>query len=152
MNNTNGRLEWFGGDHHGLAMYRMFVDLLHTWDDLVDGDKPVSERDINMAFLMCLVHLPANPFYARIANAVMPMWLAVVASYEAANQFERNKDAHGLEIAHGLRYAAGNIIVYSMLVALGPEEARKHIPDVWKSIVAERFDAYRKEHLDVDPQ
>jgi len=147
MNNTEGRIEWFGGDPHGLAMYRLLVDLAHTWDDLVDKDKPVSESDINTAFLICLVHLPINPFYARIQHAVMPMWLTVVSAYEAANQFERDKDPHGLEIAHVLRYAAGQIIAYGMLVALGAEDARKYVPEMWKAVVAERFEPYRQERM-----
>ena len=36
---------------------------MHTWDDLVDKDKPVSEADINGAFVALMVHVPANPFY-----------------------------------------------------------------------------------------
>jgi len=67
-----GKLEWFGGDHHTLNMYRAFIDLLHTWDDLVDKDKPVSEIEINRAFLTALVYLPANPFYRSIQDAILP--------------------------------------------------------------------------------
>ena len=147
MNNDEGRIEWFGGDPAGLAMFRMFVDLLHTWDDLVDRDKPVGEAAINQAFLICLVYLPANPFYQRIQQAVLPMWLTVVSAYEAANKFERDKDPHGLEIAHMLRYAAGNIIAYGMVTALGPERARELVPEMWKAVAVERFEQYRQEMM-----
>lgn len=147
MNNTEGKVEWFGGDPAGLAMYRILVDLAHVWDDLVDQDKPVAERDINMAFMACLVYLPMNPFYQRIQQAVIPMWMTVVSAYEAANQFERDKDPHGLEIAHILRYAAGNIVSYGMMIALGPDKAREYIPEMWKAVVAERFEPYREEIL-----
>ena len=109
MNNC-GTLEWFGGDQDALNMYRMFVDLAHLWDDLVDKDKDASEDDINNAFLICLVYLPANPFYRSIQDQILPMWLTVVSAYQTANKFEREKDPHGLEIAHSLRYAAGNIM------------------------------------------
>jgi hypothetical protein len=63
-----GKLEWFGGNQDALNMYRMFVDLAHIWDDLVDKDKPVSADEINQAFLTCLVYLPANPFYRQFKN------------------------------------------------------------------------------------
>jgi hypothetical protein len=148
MKQAAGKLEWFGGNQDALDMYRLFAHLAHVWDDLVDGDKEVSEHDINLAFISCLALLPANPFYRSIQEQVLPMWVVVVSSYETANTFERNKDPHGLEIAHGLRYAAGQIIAYAVHVCVGAEKAREVLPEVWKDIFHERFDAYRKEHLD----
>ncbi len=146
MNNI-GKLEWFGGNQDALNMYRMFVDLAHTWDDLVDKDRAVSEDAINNAFLVCLAYLPANPFYQTIQTQVLPMWLTVVSAYQVANHFEREKDPHGIEIAHSLRYAVGNIVAYAVHVCVGAEQAKQVLPEVWKAIFFERFDEYRKEHL-----
>jgi purine-cytosine permease-like protein len=145
-----GKLEWFGGNQDALNMYRAFVNLAHTWDDMIDRDKPVSADDINRAFLTCLVYLPANPFYRAIQDQILPMWLVVVSSYETANAFEKAKDPHGIEIAHSLRYAAGNIVAYAVHVCLGAEKAKEVLPEVWKAMFYERFDDYRKEHLN-DP-
>jgi hypothetical protein len=145
-----GKLEWFGGNQDALNMYRAFGFLLHTWDDMVDKDNPLAEGQINQAFLTCLVYLPSNPFYRQIQEQILPMWLTVVSAYEAANTFERNKDDHGLEIAHSLRYAAGNIIAYAIHVCIGVEEAKVQVPDMWKSVFYERYDDYRKEHINVD--
>jgi hypothetical protein len=130
-------LNWFGGNEDAANMYHTFVDLSHTWDDLVDKDKDVSETAINNAFLACLVYLPANPFYQKIQVAVMPMWITVVSAYETGNAFEKNKDAHGVEIAHTLRYAAGHIISYAMHVCVGPEKAKEFLPEMWKTVVYE---------------
>jgi purine-cytosine permease-like protein len=146
MNNI-GKLEWFGGNQDALNMYRMFVDLAHTWDDLVDKDRAVSEDAINNAFLVCLAYLPANPFYQTIQTQVLPMWLTVVSAYQVANHFEREKDPHGIEIAHSLRYAVGNIVAYAVHICVGAEQAKQVLPEVWKAIFFERFDEYRKEHL-----
>jgi len=148
MKNTRGNLEWFGGNTDALQIYQAFVDLLHTWDDLVDKDKEVSEAQINHAFLISLVYLQSNPFYRQIQDQVMPMWISVVSAYETANHYERTKDEHGIEISHTLRYTAGHIIAYIVHVCVGPEKAREIMPEVWKNIVCERFDDYRKEHLD----
>ena len=142
-----GKLEWFGGNQDALNMYQAFVDLAHVWDDLIDKDKPVSVEKINQAFLTCLVFLPANPFYRGIQDQILPMWLVVISAYETANFFETNKDEHGVEIAHGLRYAVGNIIAYAIHVCVGMEKAKEVLPDMWKTIFYERFDDYRKEHL-----
>jgi hypothetical protein len=142
-----GKLEWFGGNQDALNMFRLFIDLAHIWDDLIDKDKDVSESHINHAFLCCLVYLQVNPFYRSIQDQIMPMWITVVSSYETANEFERNKDEHGLEIAHGLRYAAGHIIAYAVHVCVGPDKAKEYMPEVWKTIYFERYDDYRQEHL-----
>lgn len=147
MINTEGNLEWFGGNQDALEVYRMLVDLAHVWDDLIDKDKPVTDADINRAFLLCLVYLPANPFYRQIQDAIYPMWITVVSAYETANHYERTKDEHGIEIAHGLRYAAGNIIAYMVVVCVGLEKAKEYMPEVWKQLMPERFDEYKKEHL-----
>jgi hypothetical protein len=148
--NNDGKLEWFGGNQDALNVFRMFVDLSHLWDDLVDKDKEATEDEINNAFLICLVYLPANPFYRSIQEQILPMWLTVVSAYQTANKFEREKDIHGIEIAHGLRYAAGNIVAYMVYVCVGPEKAKEFLPDMWKTVFFERYDDYRKEHLDVD--
>lgn len=144
---TEGKLEWFGGNQDALNVFRMFVDLSHTWDDLVDKDKEVREDEINNAFAIALVYLPANSFYQSIQAQILPMWLTVVSAYQTANKFERDKDAHGIEIAHGLRYAAGNIVAYMIHVCVGPEKAKEFLPDMWKTVFFERYDDYRKEHL-----
>jgi len=149
MSTEVGKLEWFGGNQDALNLYRMFRDLGHVWDDLVDKDNPVTEVEINNAFLICLVYMPANPFYQSIQAAVLPMWITVVSAYQTANSFERNKDEHGVEIAHTLRYAAGNIVAYAVYVCVGPEKAAEIMPEVWKSIVFERYDTYKAEVLNV---
>jgi hypothetical protein len=151
MNCEQGKLEWFGGNQDALNMFRMFVVMSHTWDDLVDKDKNVSESEINNAFLIALVYLQANPFYRSIQEQIWPMWMMVVTAYETANKFEREKDSHGIEIAHSLRYAAGHIIAYAVQVCVGPEKAKDILPEVWKNVFYERFDDYRKEHLDAKP-
>tara|TARA_R110000822_G_scaffold73066_1_gene175666 strand:+ start:108 stop:575 length:468 start_codon:yes stop_codon:yes gene_type:complete len=146
---TAGKIEWFGGNIDALNMYKIFVNLAHTWDDLIDKDKDVSESDINNAFLSCLFYLQINPFYKSIEKDILPMWITVVSSYETANYYENTKDIHGIEIAHSLRYAAGNIIAYAIHVCVGREKAKEILPEVWKDIFYERFDDYRNEHLNI---
>lgn len=143
----DNRLEWFGGNQDALNMYQMFIDLSHTWDDLIDSDKAVNAIEINHAFLIPLIYLPSNPFYLKIQQAILPMWLIVVSAYETANIFESQKDPHGIEISHSLRYAAGHIISYAVHICVGREKAREIMPSVWKDIFFERFDDYKLEHL-----
>ncbi len=148
MNNDH-QLEWFGGNNDALNLFHSLVDLVHIWDDLIDKDKPVSDEDINKAFLIALVYMPANPFYRVIQQQVLPMWMTAASAFEAANKFEKDKDECGLEISHNLRYAAGHVVAYMSIVCVGYENSRKFVPEIWKTIVNERFDDYRKEHLNV---
>jgi len=137
---------WFGGNHDAYLMYQMLVELAHTWDDLVDQDKPVTPEAINRAFMMPLFYLPANAFYRSIQDQVLPMWLKVCAGYVVANHFEKVGHEHGLEIGHALRYAAGNIVAYAIIACIGYKAAIEILPEAWLDFVPERFDDYRLEH------
>lgn len=144
--NSEGKPEWFAFNDHALQMYRLLIDLAHTWDDLIDKDKDVSERDINRAFLTCLFQLQMNPVYRQIQDAILPMWLTVVTAYEAANQWEKTGDPHGLEIGHTLRYAAGHVIAFAMVHCAGFTKASEHMGDMWKAVCAERIAPYIQEN------
>jgi len=148
LHNDTFPTEWFGGNRHAWEMAVSLARLSQTWDDLVDGDEVVPANAVNEAFLTTLVYLPLNPFYVSVQAQVAPMWLPIVAAYEAANQFEAARDPHGLELAHSLRFAAGHIIAFIIIACVGRETARQFIPSMWKLIVNERFDDYRKEHAD----
>jgi hypothetical protein len=146
------RLAWFGGNQDAANMFTMFIELSHAWDDIVDKDQDIQQDRINRAFLIALVYLPTNPFYRKIQDQILPMWIAFVSAYEVANNFEKNKDPHGLEIAHGLRYATGHIIAYAVILCIGQDKAREVLPEMWKDIYFERFEEYRKEHLNDYPE
>lgn len=146
-NSREAKLEWFGGNQDAVNMFNMFVDLAHTWDDLVDKNVDVPEDHINNAFLITLVYLQANSFYKSIEEDVRPMWMSVILAYDTANKYEQNKDEHGIEIAHGLRYAAGHIVAYAVQKCVGVKKAKVYLPEIWKTIMCERFNEYREEHL-----
>lgn len=146
-NSKEAQLEWFNGNKDAVNMFNMFVDLAHTWDDLVDKNVDVPEDHINNAFLIALVYLQANPFYKSIEEEIRPMWMSVILAYDTANKYEQNKDEHGIEIAHGLRYAAGHIVAYAVQKCVGVKKAKEFLPEIWKVMMCERFDEYREEHL-----
>lgn len=140
-------IEWFGGNEHALSMYENIKVLSHIWDDIVDKDRDLPDEDINKAFSIALLNLPANPFYYEILPHILPFWEMVISSYETANHFEATKDAHGIEIAHSLRYAAGHIVAFAIIRCVGWEKSKEYLPLMWKDVFFERFDEYREEHL-----
>ena len=141
------KLEWFGGNTNARDMCITIAAISQVWDDLIDKDEPVSDAQIHHAFTLALVHLPANPFYQQMQHLIRPMFIASFAEYKVSIGFERNKDEHGLEIAHGLRFKLGSIFTLSVVLCVGEEKAAEYLPEVWKFIMSERFDDYRKEHM-----
>ena len=97
MNPTNEqKLEWFGGNTDALNLFHNLVSLVHIWDDLIDKDKPVTDADINKAFLTALVYIPANPFYKIIEAQVLPMWVTAASAFEVATSLKKTKTNTGL--------------------------------------------------------
>ena len=80
IGDLQGKIEWFGGNKDALNMYRMLVDLVQIWDDLIDKDKEVAEEEINHAFLTALAYMPANPFYLSIQKDILPMWITALSA------------------------------------------------------------------------
>lgn len=144
---NNKRLAWFNGNVDALNFYLMLIELSHTWDDLIDKDNECSDDSINKAFAIALLYLPLNPFYASIQKSVLPMWMTVISGYQTANQFEKEKDQHGIEISHSLRYAAGHIVSYAIHVCHNGFPPKDIMSEMWKDIFFDRFDDYRSEHL-----
>ena len=141
--------EWFNGNKDAIDAFRQLCILADVWDNIVDGDKPVSQAEVNNAFLICLFNLPLNPLYRHLETQIAPMWLTVVAAYETANKFEKDKDEHGISLGFSLRHAAGNIISYMMIYCCGMDKAREYIPEMWKNLCPDRYEDYRAEHLGV---
>lgn len=139
--------EWFGGDQAGVDMAWAIANMTHIWDDLIDKDKPVSDESINNMMRIALIQLPSNRVYQKVQSVAPAFWAAIISAYEAANKFEKDKDEKGIEIAHVLRYSAGNLFAVAMECCVGYEKAREMIPEMWKVVVFERFEEYRKEHL-----
>ncbi|MGH8444914.1 MAG: hypothetical protein ACREVL_06580 [Solimonas sp.] len=60
-----------------------------TWDDLIDGDKPVTAQQINAAFFKALIQIPANRFYRIHFASLQPLMQAAAYDWLAANELER---------------------------------------------------------------
>lgn len=140
--------EWFNNNEDAVRLFQDLCGLADVWDNLIDKDKPVSNKEINELFITCLFRLPMNPIYHALELQIAPMWLTVISAYETANHFEDVKDEHGIELGHVLRYAAGHIISYVIIHCVGIDKSRQYIPEMWKNLANERFEEYRGEHID----
>ena len=94
---------------------RLSFDLLqlaHTWDDLVDGDKEVSGDEANTAFVACLFTVPSSPLWGLDMQANL---LNVYLRWQDANSIEANKDSSDNELAKAWMLRAGLYDLFSLL-------------------------------------
>jgi hypothetical protein len=76
----------YKGDKHATALSFNILKVLHTWDDLIDKDKPVSEEAINSAFLTALIDIASNPLWTMDMGAHL---LGVYLRWSDANKLEQ---------------------------------------------------------------
>lgn len=100
-----------------------FGEILRTWDDLVDRDRPVREDDIYQAFWACLIELPQNEFYRHNQNWFIPLLSDWFNAWRDANVLERG-DAHERSLAFVLRNLVCNVACQCALLIGGPEWMR----------------------------
>ena len=94
---------------------RLSFDLLqlaHTWDDLVDGDKEVSGDEANSAFLACLFTVPSSPLWGVDMQANL---LNVYLRWQDANSIEQAKDSSDDDLAKAWMLRAG---LYDLFVLI----------------------------------
>ena len=121
---------WFKGDRDAVLLILTLFRVFHVWDDLVDGDKEVTEADINDAFWLVFNNLPSNPFYQRYYNALQPLIIQGIQDWKVANVFERSHDRHRQTIAFTLRCSVLNIIHHCALIIGGVDWADQVGPEI----------------------
>jgi hypothetical protein len=148
MENPDFHPEFFGGNEHAARLVADLCFVAHVWDDLIDKDKVVADTAISDAFTAALLSIPNNPFYVAHRQNLAPLIHTGILGYLAANRMEKSGDAHQVEIAHGLRYAVGQVTTYTVAVTNPGVRAETILPEAWKFVMPERFDDYFKEHCD----
>lgn len=78
----------YKGNAEAKALSFSLLQVAHTWDDLVDGDKEVSGDEANSAFLACLFGIPSSPLWDTCMQANL---LNVYLRWQDANSLEAEK-------------------------------------------------------------
>lgn len=131
------------GHREAIAFVRLMFDVFETWDDLIDADKVLEQREINAAFYAALVLLPRNRFYAEHFALLNPLVETAIFDWYAANSYETAKSEAGLRQAYVLRCTAQQLIVMAARIVGGPEWATdvnrqlRLLGDSWAQYAAE---------------
>ena len=139
---------WMLGNAAATAFVLQFFYICHLWDDLIDRDKERTPAQINLAFWMALVELPANRFYQDHWAQLHPVMVAAINDWHTANVLAM-EDGHGLDIAFSLRCSILTVVTHCALLLGGPEWAREVGPQIRLYGQRETLREYKADHKGV---
>lgn len=131
------------GDVEAVEFFMLARNALHFWDDLIDGDKPVTGERVNAEMFRIMVDLPRNPFYRRHQEALSAVLVCAVANWQAANQFEAQGDKRLLEVAFVIRSDYANLLIQCAYLVGGYEWMVQVTPQIRSHWTAETLESYR---------
>jgi hypothetical protein len=101
----------------------MVFDVFELWDDLIDKDKPVDQKDINDAFYTVFVKLPRDQFYNQHFSLFNPIIETTILDWFSANELEATLKIDALRQSYVLRCSAQQLIVMAARIVGGVEWA-----------------------------
>lgn len=111
-------------DPTALKFLQDIARVLHTYDDLIDGDQPLSDADVHTAFWLALIEIPNNAFYMAHRSELQPILVNAIVNWRVANEIERGRagrDAELLKISFITRSAYVDLLIMSAVLIGGIE-------------------------------
>jgi hypothetical protein len=118
----------------------------HTYDDLIDGDKPMSPERIHRLMYSLWIAVPGNPFYQQYRHLLTPVILTGIRNWQAANQMERSGCEEQLRVAHVIRYSIIDVVLLVVEICGGYDHVTKNAARVRLMFQADTWEHYRSEH------
>ena len=142
--------DWWGfigqecllGDESAIAFARVLLDVMHTWDDLIDGDRQPSADAVHRAFRAALVLLPGSAFYTAHFAHLYPLLDAAMLDWLTANELESTGGVLDLQIAFVIRSSYVQILMRCAQIVGGWEHAVKVAPGIRRAVHAEGMANY----------
>lgn len=120
------------------------VDVLHTWDDLIDQDHEFDAVAVNRAFTAALFTLPRNQFYMRHFDLLNPVLMSAINNWHVANILENGYSDEDKRIAFISRSSYIDLITqvafivggHEWVIQVGPEIRRFAHSEGWEGYLA----------------
>jgi hypothetical protein len=122
------------GHAPAIDAFLLVRDVLHFWDDLIDGDKTLDASAVNAAMFNALVTLPSNPFWRQHQDSLLPILVNAVANWHTANEFEAGDDNRRLSLAFVIRSDYANLLIHMTYLVGGYDwmmGVAPRIRDLW---------------------
>lgn len=107
-----------------VALYLHVARWSHTYDDLVDKDKPVSPEALHVFVWRMLFDIPLNPFFAANQTILRPLLMTGILNWIASNEMEASGEKEQLRVAHVIRYSGADVLFACMVLTGGIAHAR----------------------------
>jgi hypothetical protein len=101
-----------------------------VFDNLIDKDVPVSDKDITEALWLLAVEIPRNAFFQAYANDLLPVTATGILNWMTANKLEQRDEHRAIEIAHVIRYSIADVILMAAFLCGGREWAEEVGPEL----------------------
>lgn len=138
-------LEAFLGNQHAVDLVLLLASIAHTWDDLIDRDRPVSPQAIHRAFTQAVIDLNLNPFFRRHCTTLLPVLQTGILNWHAANALEADGRKESLEVAHVVRCAIGDVVLLIAALCGGHEHAMQHADGLRMLVQQDSLDSYLRD-------
>jgi hypothetical protein len=146
MHDRQKLLEIFQGNTDAFELASMLAELVDTWDDAIDRDKPVTDDRLNRSFWLALVEMPGNEFYRSYGHMLRPVVATGILNWIAANKLQSSRDVHHVEIAHVIRYSIGDVLMLIATIIGGQEWGFKVAADIRLMCQKNTLAEFKEEH------
>lgn len=116
--------------------------VIEVWDDLHDGDKMVSAREVDEGFSRLFINLPANPFYTKNFTFLQPLVIMMIFNWKVSNEL----DADGTKSqAYVLRNMYFQLCMGVAFIVGGPTHSVEQGVQIWRdSAIGESLEEFTR--------
>jgi hypothetical protein len=135
----------FQNNESAVELALMIIGIADVWDDLVDGDEPVTRNDVNRAMWFALSGLPRNAFYRQFQDELLPLMEVGIFNWIASDELRRRGGTKELEIANVIRHGVSDVFVHMARLIGGFEWAAQAAVDIKLLAQNDTLEEYLKE-------
>lgn len=103
---------WLKDNSDAIQLANDYSTVSQIWDDLHDGDKPVTRAQVDYMMQLSLIDIPRNPFFQSHYLELMPMVQHCLFTWMDANTLEAKGDDTDLQVAYIIRSVTTDLIIH----------------------------------------
>lgn len=103
---------WLKDNTAAMDLVNAYSSISQVWDDLHDGDKPVTKSQVNTMMMLALIDIPTNPFFQQHYLDLMPVVQHLLMTWLDANTLEAVGDDRDLQVSYIIRSVTTDLIIH----------------------------------------